>query len=99
MKQLCVLSRHTFLIPKLTKQRSGNSTEGSRMHVKEGKAPFYFSVCQVSSPVLITVGNLVVPPIKSSRMASAREQRKPLWFPYPFFIRLLVTTDGKGKKG
>ena len=33
------------------------------MHVEEGKAPFCLSVCHLSSPVLITVGTLVVHPM------------------------------------
>ena len=32
------------------------------------------------------------------RLSLEGEQRNPLWFPFPFFIWLLVTTDGEGKK-
>ena len=32
------------------------------------------------------------------RLSLEGEQRNPLWFPYPFFIWLLVTTDREGKK-
>ena len=53
------------------------------MHVEEGKAPFYLSVCHLSSPFLITVGTLVVPPMYVLCMSRKGEQRNPLWFPYP----------------
>ena len=53
------------------------------MHVEEGKAPFYLSICHLSSPVLITVGTLVVPPMYVLCMSCEGEQRNPLWFPYP----------------
>ena len=32
------------------------------------------------------------------RLSLEGEQRNPLWFPYPFFIWVLVTNDGEGKK-
>ena len=52
------------------------------MHVEEGKAPFCLSVCHLSSPVLITVGTLVVHPMYVLACHEG-EQGNPLRFPYP----------------
>ena len=62
------------------KQTSRKSTEGSRCHGEERRIPLYLSVYHFSSPVLITLSPLVVPPINSLRVSNSREQRARLCF-------------------
>ena len=62
MRVMCSPRATHFWFPKRITQTSGKGTEGSRRHGEERWSLFYLSACHLSSPVLITVGTVDVPP-------------------------------------
>ena len=74
---------HAFLITETHTSKKWEEDRGKQDARRKGKAPLYLSVCHLSSPFLITVGTLVVPPMYVLCMSCEGEQRNPLWFPYP----------------